>query len=29
VLLIIPKTKIEKIKDIQKQLAEGGNKDYL
>lgn len=29
VLLIIPKTKIEKIKDIQKQLAEGGDKDYL
>jgi mannose-1-phosphate guanylyltransferase len=29
VLLIIPKDKIEKIKDIQKLLAEGHHKDYL
>ena len=29
VLLIIPKNKIEKIKDIQKQLAQGDNKTYL
>jgi mannose-1-phosphate guanylyltransferase len=29
VLMIIPKNKIEKIKDIQKQLANEGDKDYL
>lgn len=28
-LLVIPKNKIEKIKDIQKQLADSDNKEYL